>query len=173
MPTTEELVKAVRKGDKAAFAQLVGLYQRAAIITAQAVLGDLALAQDAAQDGFVSSYTKLHQLHNAAAFGPWLLKIVRHRAFQMQRKRRTEPLESKVMDPEESRSINWIQRYEEVIEQLSRLPEHERMVMVLRYVDGNSVKAIADTTGLRIGTIKKQLSRALARLRKWLTEVPS
>ena len=43
MPTTEELVKAVRKGDKAAFAQLVGLYQRAAIITAQAVLGDLDL----------------------------------------------------------------------------------------------------------------------------------
>jgi RNA polymerase sigma-70 factor, ECF subfamily len=171
MATTEELVEAVRKGDKAVFAQLVGLYQRAAIITAQVVLGDFGLAQDAAQDGFVTAYTQLHQLHTAAAFGPWLLKIVRHRAFLMQRGRRTELLGSDNMDSSESRSSDWIQRYEEVIEQLGRLPEHERMVMVLRYVDGHSVKGIADTTGLRMGTVKKQLSRALARLRKWLTEV--
>jgi DNA-directed RNA polymerase specialized sigma24 family protein len=47
------------------------------------------------------------------------------------------------------------------------------MVMVLRYVDGHSVKEIADTTGRQTETIKKQLSRALARLRKWLAEVPS
>jgi RNA polymerase sigma-70 factor, ECF subfamily len=173
MPTTEELVIAVRKGDKAAFAQLVGLYQRAAIITAQAVLDDFGLAQDAAQDGFVIAYTKLHQLHAAAAFGPWLLKIVRHRACLMQRGRRMEPLGSDIMDPNEARSNDWLQRYEEVIEQLGRLPEHERMVIVLRYVDGHSVREIGDTTGNRVGTIKKQLARALARLRKWLTEVPS
>ncbi len=77
MPTTEELVKAARQGDQGAFAQLVVVYERAAIVTAQAVLGDLDLAQDAAQDGFVTAYTKLDQLQAAAAFGPWLLKSCR------------------------------------------------------------------------------------------------
>jgi RNA polymerase sigma-70 factor (ECF subfamily) len=173
MPTTEELVQAARQDDQGAFAQLVGLYQRAAIITAQAVLGDLDLAQDAAQDGFVIAYTKLNQLQSAAAFGPWLLKIVRHRACLMQRRRRSEQFGSTIAQGTTARSGDWIKRYEEVIEQLGRLPEHERLVMVLRYVDGHSVQKIADATGKRIGTIKKQLTRALARLRKWLAEVPS
>jgi RNA polymerase sigma-70 factor (ECF subfamily) len=70
-------------------------------------------------------------------------------------------------------SSDWRARYEDVIEQLGRLPEHERIAVVLRYVDGNSIQEIADATGRPTGTIKKQLSRALARLRKWLTEVPS
>ncbi|HEY2827864.1 MAG TPA: sigma-70 family RNA polymerase sigma factor [Pirellulales bacterium] len=173
MPTTEELVTAVRNGDKAAFSQLVEMYQRAAILTAQAVLGDLDLAQDAAQDGFVIAYTKLNQLYTAAAFGPWLLKIVRRRAGLIRRNSQTKQPSSDITSANITQSSDWIQRYEEVIEQLRRLPEHERMVMVLRYVDGLSIKEIAGTTGRQIETVKKQLSRALARLRKRLTELPS
>jgi RNA polymerase sigma-70 factor, ECF subfamily len=173
MPSTEELVIAVRAGEKPAFAQLVRLYERAAIITAHSVLQDHGRAQDAAQDGFVIAYTKLNQLYRAAAFGPWLLKIVRHRALLMQRERREERLGSDIVAGNFQRSSDWIHRYEEVVEQLARLPEHERMALVLRYVDGHSVQEIADTIGKPVGTIKKQLSRGLERLRKWLREVPS
>ena len=173
MPSTEQLVKAVRAGEKPAFGQLVRLYERAAIITAQSVLHDQGRAQDAAQDGFVLAYTKLNQLYRAAAFGPWLLKIVRRRACLMLRERhREEQLRSDIVAANLGRSNDWIHRYEAVIEQLARLPEHERVVMVLRYVDGRSVQEIADTTGKPVGTIKKQLSRAVQRLRKWLKEVP-
>jgi RNA polymerase sigma-70 factor (ECF subfamily) len=41
----------------------------------------------------------------------------------------------------------------------------------MRYVDGRSVKEIADSTGRPVGTITKQLSRAIERLRHWLVEV--
>jgi len=173
MPSTEELVKAVRAGEKSAFGQLVQLYQRAAIITAHSVLRDPERAQDAAQEAFVIAYTKLNQLQAAAAFGPWLLKIVRRRASLMQRERREERLRSDTVVANFGQTSDWLHRYEEVIEQLARLPEHERVVVVLRYVNGHSLQEISGTTGKPVGTIKKQLSRALGRLRKWLREVPS
>ena len=172
MPSTEELVKSVRAGEKQAFSQLVRLYERAAIITAHSVLHDHDRAQDAAQEGFVIAYTQLNRLHAPAAFGPWLLKIVRRRAFLMQRERREERLGSGIVNARCMRSSDWLELYEEVIERLAQLPEHERMVVVLRYVDGHSVQEIADTTGKLVGTIKKQLSRALDRLRKGLSPTP-
>ena len=173
MQSTEELVNAVRAGDKSAFAQLVRLYERAAIITAHSVLRDHGRSQDAAQHGFVVAYTKLNQLYAAAAFGPWLLKIVRRRALLMKRERRDEQLGSDNAAANSERSSDWIHRYELVIEQLARLPEHERLVVVLRYVNGLSVQEISGTTGKQVLTVKKQLSRALTRLRTWLREVPS
>jgi RNA polymerase sigma-70 factor, ECF subfamily len=173
MPSTADLVQAARRGDKAAFAQLVGLYQRAAIITAQSVLRDFDLAQDAAQDGFVVAYTKLKQLQADAAFGPWLLQIVHRRAQKMLRLTRNNNVPRGTAAEPAHKSNDWTERYQEVIEQVGHLPEHERLVIVLRYVDGHSLQQVCDATGRRMDTIKKQLSRGLARLRKWFTEVPS
>ena len=172
MPSTEELVKAVRAGETSAFAQLVQLYERAAIITAQAILGDFHAAQDTAQEAFAIAYAKLDQLREPAAFGPWLLTIVRRQALVVQGQTRVEAISNETLVTP-SRSNDWIKQYEEVVEQLARLPEQERTVVVLRYVDGHSVQEIADTTGKSIGTVTKQLSRAVQRLRKWLIQVQS
>jgi RNA polymerase sigma-70 factor, ECF subfamily len=173
MPSTEELVTAVRCGDKSAFAQLVRLYERAAIITAQAVLRDFHAAQDAAQEGFVIAYSKLDQLREAAAFGPWMLAIVRREALVVQRKTRVHAIDPETLATTTGRQSVWIKQYEEVVDQLARLPENERTVVVLRYIEGHSVQEIADTIGRPVGTVTKQLSRAMHRLRKWLLEVPS
>src|SRR5437762_10991774 len=104
MPTTEELVNAVRAGEKSAFGLLVRLYERAAVITAHQVLRDYHQAQDAAQEGFVTAYTKLNQLSAAAAFGPWLLKIVHRRACLMQRSRRAVELRADIAAANSNRS---------------------------------------------------------------------
>jgi RNA polymerase sigma-70 factor (ECF subfamily) len=173
MPSTEKLVKALQAGDQAAFGQLVRLYERAVILTAHAALHDFHAAQDAAQEAFVIAYAKLDQLREAAAFGPWMLQIVRRQALLMQRKPRAEPMDSEIVAATRGPSGDWIKQYEEVVEQLARLPEHERTVVVLRYVDGHSVQKISDTIGKPVGTVTKQLSRAVQRLRTWLMEVPS
>ena len=70
MPSTDELVRAAQAGDTRAFAELVRQYERAAIITAHAILGDFHAAQDAAQDAFILAYRKLSQVRDAASFGP-------------------------------------------------------------------------------------------------------
>jgi len=167
MPSTEELVDATRAGDSSAFAQLVRRYERAAVITACAVLGDFHAAQDATQEAFVVAYGNLNQLRSAATFGPWLLKIVKRQALRLRESSRPEQINVEVMDAPSGEANAWVTRYREVIEELERLPEHERTVVVLRYVEGNSVQQIADLVGKPVGTVTKQLSRAVRRLREW------
>ena len=171
MPSTEELVKATRTGGASAFANLVRRYERAAIITAHSVLKDFHLAQDAAQEAFVIAYQRLGQLRDAASFGPWLLRIVRRRALRLQRGRKGERIASECVDRPAAETRDWMEPYEEVVQRIARLPEHERIVVVMRYIDGCSVQEIADLCGRPVGTVTKQLSRAIQRLRHWLVEV--
>lgn len=173
MPSSEELVKATRAGDASAFAELVRRYERAAIITAHSVLGDFHLAQDAAQEAFVYAHSMLNQLRNAASFGPWLLRIAHRRAIRLQRRRNAERTGADRIEPAVKEAGHWMEPYETVAREIARLPEHERIVVVMRYVDGCSIKDIADTTGRPVGTITKQLSRAIERLRGRLVEVRS
>jgi RNA polymerase sigma-70 factor (ECF subfamily) len=173
MPSTEELLRATQRGETAAFAELVRCYQRAAIITAHAVLGDFHLAQDAAQEAFLIAHQRLGQLRNAASFGPWLLRIARRRAVRLSRGRPAERTVAGCVDRAAAETCEWMEPYKEVVAQIARLPEHERIVVVMRYVDGRSVQEIADATGRPVGTVTKQLSRAVERLRHWLVEVQS
>ncbi|MCE5302685.1 MAG: sigma-70 family RNA polymerase sigma factor [Planctomycetaceae bacterium] len=171
MPSTEEMVRAIRAGETSAFAELVRCYQRAAIITAYSVLLDFHLAQDAVQEAFVAAYQRLDQLRDAASFGPWLLRIVRRRALRLRRGRNAEHIVVGNFDRAESQACDWIESYEQVVQHIARLPEHERIVVTMRYLDGRSVREIADLTGRPAGTVTKQLSRAIERLQDWLVEV--
>jgi RNA polymerase sigma-70 factor (ECF subfamily) len=170
MPSTKELVNSAKAGEKSAFGQLVRLYERAAIIVAYSILRDYHTAQDVSQDAFLNAYANLHQLRDPTAFGPWVLQIVRRIALSAKTAIRPEPIVAGVAVPSAGRAKDWIQEYEWVIEQLARLPEHERIVVVLRYVEGLSVQEIADTTGKSAETIRKQLFRAVQRLRILLTK---
>jgi RNA polymerase sigma-70 factor (ECF subfamily) len=165
MPSTKELVNAARAGEKAAFGQLCRLYERAGIIAAYAVLHGYHSAQDVSQDAFLNAYMNLHQLRDASAFGPWVLQIVRRKALLAQSAIRSDPIVADVVTSVASQSNDWIEKYKEVIDQLARLPEHERTVVVLRYVEGHSVQEIANTTGKLTDTIRKQPCRAVQRLR--------
>jgi len=173
MPSTAELVRASRLGEASAFAELVRCYERAAVITAHSVLRDFHLAQDAAQEAFVIAHQRLAQLRDAASFGPWLLRIVRRQALRLGRGRNAERIVAGGVDRAVTKTRDWMEPYEEVVQYIARLPEHERIVVVMRYIDGRSVQEIADTTGRPLGTITKQLSRAVERLRDWLVEVES
>jgi len=173
MPSTEELVKAAKAGQTAAFAELVRRYERVAIVTAYSVVGDFHSAQDAAQEAFIIAYQKLSGLRDAESFGPWLLRIVRHRAVRHKRSRKIESVDTDCIQLDATNSPDWMEPYREVVQQIARLPEHERIVTVMRYVDGRPVKEIVDLTGRPVGTITKQLSRAIERLRNWLVEVRS
>ena len=173
MRTTQELVSAAQQGEKAAFAELVRLYERAAVISAYSVLGDFHAAQDATQDAFVTAYQKLAQLRDGSAFGPWLLTTVRRQAISMRQKHVLGRSSPELLDETAAQTNEWAERHQEVFGSLARLPEHERIVVVLRYVDGHSVQEIAAATGRPLGTVTKQLSRAVERLRTWLIKVQS
>jgi len=55
---------------------------------------------------------------------------------------------------------------------LSRIPEREQQIVLLRYFDGLAVADIASRLGCPVGTVTKRLTRALGRLRDRVRELP-
>jgi RNA polymerase sigma-70 factor (ECF subfamily) len=166
-PSDESLVTAaLGSGGATSFAQLVRRYERSARATCLAVLRDHHLACDAAQEAFVAAYKSLAALRDRSAFGAWLTTIARNRAIRLARGRKiTTPLTSSMTQPFDREPEDF-----ELLSAISALPEHERIVILLRYFQNHEVRAIAEILGRPVGTITKQLSRAHERLRHALTE---
>jgi len=172
MRATAELVTAAQAGDQSAFAELVRRYERVVTATAWSRLRDFHAAQDVAQESFVKAFSHLASLRSPDAFGSWLLKLVSREA--LHRAQRTWPVASlEVIDQSSlvDRDALLSPERTTIVEALARLPEQERVVVVFRYIDGLTVNDIATVTGRPIGTVTKQLSRAIHRLRQWLTKV--
>lgn len=173
MPSIAELVSAAKAGNRDAYAELVHRYQRAVITTAWSVLHDFHRAQDVAQDSFVLAYEELGTLRRPRAFGPWLLSIARREAMRCAKQvpvtvsiDSTPDVASPTADP------GWHQDHDELVKSIGRLPEHEREVVVLYYLEGNTAREIGELTGRPVGTVTKQLSRAVRRLRRWMAKEP-
>ncbi len=172
MQTTAELVTATQSGDRDAFAELVRRYERAVLSTAWSVLNDYHAAQDVAQDSFVIAFRKLGDLRNAQAFGKWLLALTRREALRHSRKTLASVSIDSVTEPlNESPLPAWIQDYEDLARAIGGLPSHEKEVVVFHYLDGYSAREVAELTSRPIGTVTKQLSRAVTRLRRCLERV--
>ena len=173
MRSIAELASAAKAGNRDAFAELVHRYQRAVIATAWSVVHDFHAAQDVAQDSFVLAYGQLRTLRNTHAFGPWLLSIARREA---QRCAKRAPVTVSIdcaadwtpptADPA------WHGDCDELAKSIGRLPDHEREVVVFHYMEGNTAREIAELTGRPVGTVTKQLSRAVRRLRRWMAKAP-
>ncbi len=167
-----QLVENAQAGDRAAFAELVERYQKVAITKAWSVLHDFHFAQDTAQDAFVIAFRQLANLKNPAAFGPWLLEIVHRqslKAFNRQESFRTLNAETEL--PSDESDPAWREQHARVIQAIRKLPDHEQDVVVLYYLEELSTTKVSQCVDRPIGTVTKQLSRGIARLRTLLSEV--
>ncbi len=177
------LVEQAKKGDLAAFNQLVLKYQGQAYNIAYRLLGDADAAADATQDAFLKAYQRLHQ-HRGGSFRSWLLRIVTNTCYDALRKRTrypTQALEPASEDEDPDHLPRWQSDEEtpeeavlrqEINEAVQRglrtlSPEH-RTVIVLSDIEGLSYEEIAEVLNIPVGTVKSRLSRARARLRDYL-----
>jgi DNA-directed RNA polymerase specialized sigma24 family protein len=80
-----ELIERARSGDTDAYAALVQRYQELAVRGAYLVTGDVAEAEDAAQQAFVKAYFALDRVRLGAPFRPWLLRIVVNEASNLRK----------------------------------------------------------------------------------------
>lgn len=172
MRTNDELIAAILKGDHAAFAELVRRYERAAWATAWRILRDYHDAQDATQNAFVEAYRRLGQLRSPAYFGLWLLRITQREALRVARRRgKVEELASAKDVAVPVAGTGFSSDFDDLLQALGQLPEHERLVIALRFLDGHQVAEVARLTGRPIGTVTKQSCRGLERLRSLLRDV--
>jgi len=161
------LVERAVAGDEQAFAELVTRYQSAVYNLAYRMLGDAAEAEDAAQEVFLRMYRRLATYDAEHRFSTWVLSIASHYCIDLLRRKRPwlVPLEniqnwmrSLSRGPEAIALAH--EQQDAVRALLARLPEHYRLVLLLRYWHDLGYEEIAQVVDLPVSTIKARLHRA-------------
>ena len=172
-PEDDELAERACEGDIRAFEELVTRYQGIAFRVAWLVVRNRGDAEDAVQDAFVKAYYALSRFHPGAPFRPWILRIVANEARNRGRSsRRRDGLTMRLAATDTahaapSTEVAALDRAdaEALVAALDRLGERDRLVVAYRYLFELSEAETAEALGVRPGTVKSRLSRALVRLR--------
>ncbi len=178
-----ELAALAQAGDREAFGELVRRYAAQARRVARAVLGHAEDADDAAQDGFLAALRHLGRYDPHRPFGPWLMRIVANAATDRLRRRRVraaEPIPQAMAaaDAPPDREADRRAFHEALRRALARLPERQRIAVVLFDVEGYTHGEIAEVLGIPVGTVRshvfharRALRSALAAWRDWKEDV--
>lgn len=177
------LVAAAKKGDAAAFEELVNRYEDKIFRLTRNITGNREDAEDAMQDAFLKAYSHLQDFHGDSRFYTWLVRIAANESLMRLRKRRPnqfsldEPVEGdtdlmprELQDwgpsPEQGYAQAELQGIlAEVIETLD--PEF-RIVLALRDLEELSTRETAEALGISIPAVKSRLLRARLKLREKL-----
>jgi RNA polymerase sigma factor (sigma-70 family) len=171
------LVEAARGDDLEAFRRLVVRFQDMAYGYAFSLLGDFHRAQDAAQEAFVEAYRDLPDLREAAAFAGWFRRIVFKQCNRITRKKKVPevPLDESLEIPSEmtdlAAAIDQEEMMDKVLEAIQALPDHERTVTSLYYINGYSQKEIAEFLEVPAKTVKSRLYSSRKRLKERMSEI--
>ena len=176
----ELLVQRAADGDPAAFDWLMRRYQDAVFNMLYRMTGNQDLAFDLVQDTFLKAYRSIDTFRHGARFYTWVYRIAVNSLRSHWRKQGRLPTEQSLdEDPGEyiapSTSNNPADLAEAgetdaiVQRSISTLPEHQRMVLVLRDVEALEYEQIAEMLQLNIGTVKSRLHRARIALKDKLS----
>ena len=183
----ESLVAAHLRGDPAAFRELVRRYGDGVLGYLFRMTGN----RDQAEDLFQETFQRVHEkarTYRGGSFKSWLFTIATRAAIDTARRRKRvstlsldrqidceddpSPLET-VAAPDAEDPVEELVR-EEQKEQVRRaiesLPIGQRAALVLAYYQQLSYQEVAETLGCSVGTVKTQMSRALAKLARKLPD---
>lgn len=156
----------------AAFESLVRAHEDIAFRVAYLITRSAEAAEEAAQDGAVKAYRALHRFDEGAPFRPWLLRIVANEAKNGVRaavRRSQAELRLAGIAPQQGRpteeEVLAAQDRSLLLEAVQRLPESQRRAVALRFFAELTIAETAVALGVRTGTVKSRVARALDRLR--------
>ena len=171
------LADRIRSGDTAALGDLYERYASTALAVAQRVVGRRDEAEDVVHDAFVAVWRKIDRFDaQRGSLRGWLMTIVRNRAIDRMRARRT----TLDVDDADERSLlrtgpnpTWedaLQRASasDLRASMANLPEEQRRAVELAYFEGYTYREVAAMTGVAPGTASGRLRLALGRLRSTL-----
>ncbi len=173
-----ELVRLAKSGDKEAFELLVRRHQSRVFAVAGGILRNKEDVEDVAQQVFVKAYFSLKRFDQRAAFSTWLHKITVNECWDVLRKRKVRPLlyesdlseeqaheyngfSEKATVPDVSDRLEARERVEKL---LVDLDERDRLMLILKEVQGFSVEEIAEILEINGNTVKVRLFRARRRI---------
>src|SRR5262245_38668323 len=140
-----------------------------------ALLRDLSLAEDAAQEAFLEAYLRLSNLREPAAFPGWFRRIVFKQCDRITRGKSAvfEPLPAALEQPSQNpdQAIEIAEMKDQVWAAIDNLPEHEREAVILFYIGGYSQREVSEFLGAAAPTIRKRLFSARRRMREMLMDL--
>ena len=178
-PSDIELVKRAKQGDNAAFRMLVHRHEHQVRSIVIGMLGNTAESDDVAQEVFIRFYRSLGDFRGEAALSTYLSRIAINLSLNEIKRRDTRhkrlaffhgnemPIEEadNCADPERQDIRDAVHKALQLLE-----PDF-RMVIILRLIDGYSVKETAEILQLPQGTVASRLARAQEKLKdilkKW------
>ena len=175
--TDSDVVQSFLDGDQRSFGELVRRYDNRLINFVYRTVGDRERAQDLVQETFVRVYRHLERFDQSKKFSTWIYTIASNLAKNELRNRSRNPLvlfqAIKQNWDADHRPLEWEDTQykpddlfrkrhlrQKVEEAVAQLPEHHRMVFVLRELEGKTYEEISDITGVNLGTVKSRLNRA-------------
>lgn len=184
MNSEAELVSRSQEGDQAAFAELVERYHKKVYNLAYRMLGHGEDARDLTQEVFLKAYFALPDFRGDCTFATWLYRITTNLCLDSLRRRREqvafsldEPLQTEKgtlarqlqADEEGPEAIVERREFQFLVQQLiATLPPEQRLVLILRELQGLSYEEIALIMQCSLGTVKSRLSRARNALKEKL-----
>jgi RNA polymerase sigma-70 factor (ECF subfamily) len=163
--------RAAIHGDRDAFEMIIRSSSRNLFAIAYGVLQNREEAEDVVQDTLVKAWKSRWRVRDPEKFPAWISTIARHRARDLARRRRPEPLphdfESTELVAASTETEN-VDLDSEVQAALSQLPELHRMAVTLRYFEELDYATIERTLGLTNGALRGILGRSLGVMRRRL-----
>ncbi len=171
MTAFEMPAQAPTKPGEMDFASLVRQHQAMVYSIAWHFLRDKALAEELAQEVFLTLHQHLGTLESPEHVLFWLRRVTSNRALDVTRRRQRRPMVSLENAPEPvAVTPTGDPMLGAALRKLvAALPEKARMVVVLRYQEDLDPTEIARIMNIPVGTVKSQLQRALALLREKLS----
>jgi RNA polymerase sigma-70 factor (ECF subfamily) len=166
-----------RTGEQRILSELYRRHSKAVYRKCLAIIWDKDAAQDLTHDAFVKAFLHLKKLRESSHFKAWLSRIAYHACIDYLKARKRLQLEEdwqklenqlpNVTDMEESEEYqNTEFNLAQIEAALQHLGDADRLILVMRYYEGLSIKAIQELLGLNESAAKMRLMRARTRLTK-------
>ncbi len=175
------LVQRAQAGDESAFREIVERYQSKVFSIIHGVIRQRNDVEDIAQQVFAKVYVSIGNFDFRSSLITWIYKITINECFDYLRKRKVRRLvyESDLSEDEARRIENSepqagreppvdasLARRDYVLKLLAKVSEEERMLLMMKEVEGFSVEELAEQTGMNENTIKVKRFRARQKLVK-------
>ncbi len=179
--TDRDLLVAMRGGDEAALNELIGRKTRPLLQLTQRILGDAEEARDVVQVTFFKVWENRAKFDDRWSPNTWIYRIASNLAIDHLRSRRSrekshEPVRQHLRQVADGRAQRDLSRLEQgevaaIFRQLATgLSEKQRLVFLLREVEGLSSQEVAEIVGCRESTVRNHLFNARKQLRRELAE---
>jgi len=173
----DSLAARLRAGECAAAGEFVDMYHEQIYLFMRRLGHDRQISEDLTQESFLQAWQHIGQLRNGTALTGWLYRIATNVSKLYWRKHKdkeTASIEGIGIDVQESNDIGYdIVEHHEQLGRLKnaveQLPLKLKQVVVLHYLQHLTIAEAAEAAGIRQGTFKSRLNRALETLRKQFT----